>query len=95
MKGKTNMIVNAIELKKKITLQSPSNDIINKEPTYVGHPGDYLITTIEGNQGIIPKEIFEEMELNSHFSITFVLQESPSPKVERRLYLPTLDKTID
>lgn len=51
------MIVNAIELKKKIHL----GDLLKGEPTYQGNPGDYLVTTVNGNQGIIPKEIFKEI----------------------------------
>ena len=56
------MIVEAIELKKRITLQSPSNDIINKEPLYTGNPGDFLVTTSNGNQAIIPKAVYEDLQ---------------------------------
>jgi hypothetical protein len=51
------MIVNAIELKKKILL----GDLLKGEATYQGNPGDYLVTTSGGNQGIIAKEIFKEI----------------------------------
>jgi hypothetical protein len=55
MKGKAKMIVQAIELKEKVHL----GDILKG---YVGNPGDFLVTTLNGKQGIIPKQIYQEFQ---------------------------------
>ena len=52
------MIVNAIELKKKIRL----GDSLRNEPTYEGNPGDYLVTVASGNQLVVAKELFIELQ---------------------------------
>jgi hypothetical protein len=51
------MITSAIELKKKVHL----GNSLNNESTYVGNVGDFLVTTKKGHQGIIPKEIYQEL----------------------------------
>lgn len=58
MKGATKMIVNAIELKKKVRI----GDSLRNESSYEGNPGDYLVTTVSGNQTILSKEIFKELQ---------------------------------
>jgi hypothetical protein len=54
------MITSAIELKKKVHL----GNSLNNEPTYIGNVGDFLVTTKKGHQGIIPKEIYQELVTN-------------------------------
>lgn len=54
------MITSAIELKKKVHL----GNSLNNESTYVGNVGDFLVTTKKGHQGIIPKEIYQELVAN-------------------------------
>lgn len=54
------MITSAIELKKKVHL----GNSLNNESTYVGNVGDFLVTTKKGHQGIIPKEIYQELIAN-------------------------------
>lgn len=49
------MIVEAIELKKKISLGDYPN-------LYAGYPGDFLITTVNGNQAIVSKEVYKDLK---------------------------------
>lgn len=49
------MIVEAIELKKKISLGDYPN-------LYAGYPGDFLATTVRGNQLILSEEVYKELQ---------------------------------
>ncbi|KAF0248634.1 MAG: hypothetical protein FD167_1961 [bacterium] len=55
-----SIIDKAIKLKDTHIIKKDPNDY--KEACKTGHPGEMFVETKEGNQGIIPENIFQEME---------------------------------